>query len=169
MPHFHTYMLLPQRRDYLDSQTGGIKGRCAGMAPQMIRVFRQIAKAKQFAAIVIFVDLVAAFYSLLRQAGIPLEGTEKYVDQVLEDAPAIAHPLLEAALFAPVLLGERVDQHIVAQVIEAHRLTHFRVPGDKQWVGSQRSSRAGNPLADFFLNVVFARPLRGIENDMCGA
>eukprot|EP00959_Pyramimonas_sp_CCMP1952_P325656 6815871-Pyramimonas_sp.AAC.1 len=56
----------------VDSQTGGIKGRCAGMASQMIRISRQIAKAKKFIAIVVFVDLAAAVYSLLRQAEIPL-------------------------------------------------------------------------------------------------
>ncbi|CAK0793314.1 unnamed protein product, partial [Prorocentrum cordatum] len=150
----------------VDSQTGGIKGRCVGMASQMVRVFRHIAKARKFIAIVLFVDLVAAFYSLLRQAGIPLKGTEKYINQVLDNALALAHPLLEVVLAAPVLVDPRVDQHLVAQVIEAHRLTHFRVPGDTQWIVSQRSSRAGNPLADFFFNAVYARPLRGIRFDM---
>eukprot|EP00959_Pyramimonas_sp_CCMP1952_P271224 5670289-Pyramimonas_sp.AAC.1 len=132
----------------------------------MVRVLRHIVKARKFIAIVLFVDLVAAFYSLLRQAGIPLKGTEKYINQVLDNANALAHPLLEVVLAAPVLVDSRVDQHLVAQVIEAHRLTHFRVPGDAQWIVSQRSSRAGNPLADFFFNVVYARPLRGIRFDM---
>eukprot|EP00959_Pyramimonas_sp_CCMP1952_P225512 4715921-Pyramimonas_sp.AAC.1 len=136
------------------------------MASQMTRVFRHIAKPRAFIAIVLFVDLVAAFYPLLRQAGKPLKGTEKYVNQVLDKAPALAHPLLEVVLAARVLVDSRVDQHLVAQVIEAHCLTHFRVPGDTQWIVSQRSSRAGNPLADFFFNVVDARPLRGIKHEM---
>eukprot|EP00959_Pyramimonas_sp_CCMP1952_P029205 612861-Pyramimonas_sp.AAC.1 len=73
----------------------------------MVRVFRHIAKARKFIAIVLFVDLVAAFYSLLRQAGIPLKGTENYINQVLDNAPALAHPLLEVVLAAPVLVDSR--------------------------------------------------------------
>eukprot|EP00959_Pyramimonas_sp_CCMP1952_P101339 2119936-Pyramimonas_sp.AAC.1 len=72
-------------------------------------------------------------------------------------------------LAAPALVDRRVDQNLVAQVIEAHKLTHFRVPGDAQWVVAQRSSRAGNPLADFFFNAVYARHLRGITHDMIEA
>eukprot|EP00959_Pyramimonas_sp_CCMP1952_P218490 4569813-Pyramimonas_sp.AAC.1 len=73
--HHHAFLrsALGQCIKYLmvGSQTGGIQGRCAGMASQMIRVFRQIAKSMRFIAIVLFVDLVAAFYSLLRKAWIP--------------------------------------------------------------------------------------------------
>ena len=127
----------------------------------------KLARAERRTAVACFVDLKTAFYSCVRSTFIPLDGPEAQedFDYVLHSArvPEALRPLLTFVLSQPAALARLEDEpHLVAALIEAHRVAHFTVTGSPFAARSRRGTRPGNALADACFSLAFTQPLQTV-------
>ena len=147
----------------LTLQIGGRKGCPASFGHFCSRAFLHMAKAQGRSAAILFVDIAAAYYGVIREAvlgscasGRPLEDLVASLDLTQEDLQHLTW-LVE---HEPVLREQGAADLFAEVANELHRNTWFVLAGDSQIVETHRGTRPGGSLADVVFNILFSKVLQ---------
>ena len=150
-------------RHMLPLQIGGRKGCPASFGHFCSRAFLHMAKAQGRSAAVLFVDIAAAYYGVIREAilgscasGRPLEDLVASLGLSQED---LQH--LTLLVETEPVLREQGAADLFAEVAnELHRNTWFVLSGDSQLIETHRGTRPGGSLADVIFSILFSKVLQ---------
>ena len=146
-------------------QFGGRKQMAADLAHHCLQAHLEHATHHKIPAGILFVDMKAAFYSVVRQG-------------LFEDAPDAA-PYLHAMYKMGITpehvaqLMETATDDVAVAGISAHALallkdllerTHFQVDGVNAFVLTTQGTRPGDPVGDAFFNLAMAVILRKVTD-----
>ena len=135
----------------LDTQCGGIQKRAADFASAYVRMQLISARRRKCSAAAIFLDVVAAFYEMIREGALTLPTSRLDWIQFLVQAqwaPSDAEALL-AALDQPLAESAKaLPQHLLASTSAAHTATWLMLPGDSTLYSFLRGALPGDPFAD---------------------
>ena len=145
-----------------ETQCGGRARHGPTQLIHTVGTFLRVVKQKKMNSVLLFLDLVAAFYSTIRSLVLPATGLDDDESYIISnhELPLTMLPLLTFVLAQPAALSQLEGRpHLLAALIEAHRCTHFGT-GKCESVGrSRRGSRPGSSLADAIFNLGFSLPL----------
>ncbi|CAE7456239.1 unnamed protein product [Symbiodinium sp. CCMP2456] len=151
-------------------QFGGRKGLSFEMGHFITRNFLLAAKRMGVSAAVVFSDLAAAYYAVVREVIAGASLTDSPLESVIStlglssgDLQEIQHHVFEA----PVLEADSCPTLLHSLIREAHADTWFHVAGDSTIIRTTRGTRPGSCLADVAFNLLFQRVLdrRGAFSD----
>ena len=144
----------------LKMQLGGRKGLSALFGSLSARAFLSYCKWHGYSAALIFFDISAAFYSVLRELVTGSENEEFSLDRISQGLHLEQGDLqaLEALVREePLLTGEGAGGFLRQLTLELHAATWFRLREDPVTVQTLRGTRPGSPWADVVFNTLFAR------------
>ena len=151
--------LLPYLEEYSPEVTCALRGRGVDTGSHLIRLAMEWAAGEGRSSAVIFFDLTAAYYMVLRELAIGACSDEA----VARLLARLGLPV-EAAAELEGYLGERaaladagVPDHLIAAASEALSSTWGVSQGCSLVAQSRRGSRPGDPLADAIFAFVFGR------------
>ena len=150
-------------------QIGGLPSQQTVTAIQILKLHGRLGRQRSITTSVIFVDLKAAFNHMLREyiftVREPLK--KKVLQSILDpkefDIEQLAHDLREASQVTPpdMPAALRIFLH------DLHKSTWFQLDADSdQVVLTDRGTRPGSPLADIGFNLLMARMMRQIEEEL---
>ncbi len=151
------------------TQLGGKPKVSSLMASMLVRTHVAVVNAQGRTAVLQYIDLRSAFYSTIRQIGVTMEHSREDLDDLLEstEIPEQLRPALQAILAAPAILADTtVPEHLCELLSEANRATWFTARRSDDIAVALKGSRPGNGLADFFFNLIYAKPLAIIEEEL---
>ncbi|CAE7794330.1 unnamed protein product, partial [Symbiodinium sp. CCMP2456] len=162
-------------RDRLSRHLGHVKGDLqAGQLPGVgvdsialaVRTYQAWAKHQGLKSGLLFFDVKAAFYKVVRQALVQTEPDDAGLICLLQDlgVPGDALPELAQKLQAAAYIAEAgASPHLQAQITDLLRGTWFRLDGSASLAVTARGSLPGDPLADILFSFSFAAYLKGAE------
>eukprot|EP00959_Pyramimonas_sp_CCMP1952_P462572 9483465-Pyramimonas_sp.AAC.1 len=114
------------------SQCGGIQGEGADMASHMVRAAMELARAPKRSFLVVFTDLRAAFYRVLREfvfgGLVRHEEWDALIDS--SDTLLILQPIMDKRTNEPGVSGKSVkDPQLVSVLQDVHQDAWFAVRG----------------------------------------
>ena len=128
----------------------------------MSRNFLLYAKHGGFSAALVFSDLAAAYYAVVRETIIgascssdPLAAVTASLNLPVEALQELQHYIATS----PVLEGDDCTDLLRAIMQEAHSDTWFHVAQDSQLVRTTRGTRPGSCIADVAFSLLFERVL----------
>ena len=147
----------------LPLQIGGRSGCSASFGHLCSRAMLHFARRTGLSAALIFIDLSAAYYAVIRETLFGKDLSSRPVHEIAEalgldrdDLQALTHLVENEAILqqqdAPVLMRE------LAQ--EFHQQTWFVLHGDTHLISTFRGTRPGGTLADIMFNLLFGQALR---------
>ena len=150
-------------------QVGGRAGHTYMFGSFVSCCFLGFARANSISAAVVFTDLVAAYYSVVREAVTGLDPTASIRDIAasLKLTEADLQELEMHARESPVLSGTDSSDFLRAVTSELHSDTWFHLSGDTRIVRTARGTRPGGCLADTIFCLLFQKVLdRRVPADM---
>ena len=160
--------MIPAIRDAVgSSQFAAIPGRGTPMAILAARVMQRYAIAKKLCIGFLFVDVVNAFYTAIRELVLATGTSRDSLRNLLANAglPADYLPLLEARLEElPLLRRHGLSDHFVGMVEEAFRLGWFQVPGAERLAITFRGTRPGTPFGDAVFIFIIAEVTKRVSD-----
>ena len=151
------------------SQVGGLRGRCGDFATHQVRGRIDMCRTRKVHCLTVYVDLVAAFYRTIREIALPTATDDQdRLDIVkgLEVPPLFHSALLDLMNGEPTLSTAVESPHLLHQLTEAVSDTWFTIKGADKAARTRTGTRPGDNLATDLFNVIFARPLREIEEQI---
>ena len=151
----------------LPTQMGRLRARSADRASHLSRSMWRRATAKGKSAYALFVDVVAAFYSLPLELAFGFFGSAESLAECLAKSRVPATYCL--VLVSRVMAGDTsfarggVSPHIEALVQEAHRETLVAVDYDEHCATTKTGSIPGHSLADLAFNFVMLDALQEVS------
>ena len=147
----------------LPLQIGGRKGCPAQFGHFCSRAFLAFGRATAQSAAILFVDIAAAYYGVIREAllgphpeGRPVEALAAALGLTREDLQR-----LHSYIHDEPILREQSAADLLCEIAgELHRNTWFVLAGDSQVVETHRGTRPGGALADVLFNILFCRVLQ---------
>ena len=147
----------------LPLQIGGRKGCPAQFGHFCSRAFLAFGRATAQSAAILFVDIAAAYYGVIREAllgphpeGRPVEALAAALGLTREDLQR-----LHSYIHDEPILREQSAADLFCEIAgELHRNTWFVLAGDSQVVETHRGTRPGGALADVLFNILFCRVLQ---------
>ena len=142
-------------------QMGGRKGQGTDMAHHVLQTFWHWIHKKHYPAAIVFFDVRAAFYSVIREALFPGDGNLAALQDVLTALgiqDQIAENIAESVDHDFALQG--VTPHMLAILKDAMVNTHFFIDGIPQPCRTRRGTRPGDPIGDILFNLVMSCLLR---------
>ena len=147
----------------LPFQIGGRRGCSAHFGHYCSRAFLDVMRTESRPAGVLFVDLAAAYYRVVRETVLG----NRLGDRSVEDIAASLHlspddlQLLHEHIRDHPVLREQDSAPLFTEVArELHSHTWFVLAHDRQLVQTHRGTRPGGALADIIFNLLFSRVLR---------
>ena len=144
--------LLPSFDDTRSPFHGGaIPGQGIDLISLAAKTFFQACNVQGCHGAIIFVDLKAAFYQVVRQLLVDTgdqEGNLRVLFQHLQLPPSAAKELRDKLAGIPILATAGVSAHTRALVRDMFRGTYFRLSGCAELTLTHRGSRPGDPAAD---------------------
>lgn len=138
-------------------QFGGRKGQGTDTAHHMLQVFWHWTTAKRTPSAIVFFDVRAAFYSVIRETMFASKGDIRELSQLLttlgltdELARAIA-PSVDTDFAL-----EGLSPHALAILHDAMTNTHFFIEGIDQPCRTRRGTRPGDPIGDILFNMIMS-------------
>ena len=149
--------------DALDFQIGGRRNYSALFGCLCSRVFLRHGRKYGISCAVTYVDLVAAYYAVVRELLFGLDfSTSSVVDIAsslsldVEDLQCLVRHITEE----PILCGDDAGEFLHALSRELHDATWFCLSGDGRIVRTRRGTRPGGSLADTLFSLLFAAVVR---------
>ncbi|CAE7778392.1 unnamed protein product [Symbiodinium sp. CCMP2592] len=146
----------------LPLQIGGRAGCSAVFGHFCSRSVLRFAHQRRFSAALLFVDLAAAYYAVIRETLMGANMADRPLSEVAgalglsdEDLQRLRHYVHEE----PVLVQQNASEHFLALTRELHQQTWFVLSADSRLIETQRGTRPGGTLADVLFNVLFGRVL----------
>ena len=161
------------RRQLLDAwssvlmhlQFGGVKGMAADLAHHCLQAHLAHAAHFKLPVGILFVDMKAAFYSVVRQGLFP-EGPDAapflHAMYQLGISPQHVADLMTTAHSDAAVTG--ISEHAVALLRDLMERTFFQVDGVDPVVLTTQGTRPGDPVGDAFFNLAMAVILRKVTN-----
>ena len=141
---------------------GGRKGYCAGFGSLMVRCFLKYAKCTGRSAGIIFVDIVSAYYRVVRQLVSGVRGSEFCLDDVVKSVGLEAEDLQQLQFYIqqePALAS--TDSEVLRCLAhEFHSHTWQVLHGDSHITWTKKGSRPGSSWADSIFSLLFARIMK---------
>ena len=137
----------------LDTQCCGALHRGTDFAAMAGGAFLAFAKARSMAAAIIFSDVVAAFYSAVRELVVRCDLTDEGIATVLQRAgiaPEAMQRLADLLALPPSMAQAGVQPFLQAWVTELHSDTWFSSEGVPTIAATHRGSRPGIPSPTCF-------------------
>ena len=150
-----------------DLQAGQLPGVGVDSVALAVKSFQGWAKSRNLKWGLLFFDVKAAFYKVVREALVCRNPEDGRVLRLLRDLgiPEEALPELAAKLESAAQLSEAgVGEHLRSQVADLLQGTWFRLDGCATLILTARGSRPGDPLADILFAFTFSAYLRAAEN-----
>ena len=142
-------------------QIGGRRGMSYAFGFHMFRNFLRFAQGQGLSAAIIFTDLAAAYYAVVREAVVgaslcddPIEVVARSLHLSVEDMQALQHHIASE----PVVADANSDI-LTTLLREAHVDTWFHIASDDVVIRTRRGTRPGSCLADVAFNLLFERVL----------
>ena len=152
----------------LPLQIGGRSGCSASFGSLCSRATLAYARDQGIFAALIFIDLSAAYYAVVRETLFGQGLSEKPIEEIAaalglsqDDLQELAH-LTEAEAILPHQGASDLIQEIAK---EFHQHTWFILSGDSQMIATYRGTRPGGTLADILFNLLFGQALSGALRD----
>ena len=143
-------------------QIGGRKGLSFELGHFMSRNFLLQAKHAGLSAALVFTDLAAAYYAVVREAIVgarhspdPIEAVTASLNLTTDTLQELQHYITSE----PVLDGDDCTPFLRALMQEAHCDTWFHVARDSQIIRTTRGTRPGSCIADVAFSLLFERVL----------
>jgi len=151
----------------LDTQCGSLLHKGTDFASHLLNSFLDIAKLKKRSAIVLFIDVIAAFDSVIHSFLCDIPLTDEAVLYLIKrlNLPGECYTELCEALKAPSVLKEaKVPDHLHNVAVDILENNWFLINNNPNPSTVNRSTKQGDPLADLFFNFFMARILKNIRN-----
>ncbi|CAE7207675.1 unnamed protein product, partial [Symbiodinium sp. KB8] len=154
----------------LPLQIGGRRGCPAAFGHFCSRAFLAMTRAKGQSAAILFVDIAAAYYGVIREAVLGVEATGRPLCELIEklglsdDDLQYLHFLVEQE---PVLRQQGAADLFSEVANELHRSTWFVLAGDSCVVETHRGTRPGGSLADVIFSILFCKVLQRRPASAC--
>ena len=146
----------------LPLQIGGRKGCPASFGHFCSRAFLAMAKAQGRSAAILFVDIAAAYYGVVREAILGSCASGRPLHDLVECLGLSESDLQHLAFLVeqePVLRQQGAAELFTEVANELHRNTWFVLAGDTQVVETHRGTRPGGSLADVVFSILFSKVL----------
>lgn len=152
-------------------QMGGRPGFGTDIAHHTANLFLSWARASKTPAALAFVDLTAAFYSILRQglfAGEVHDAHLCFALQSLGVSPSELQEIISTIESEAAILG--VSEHVTDIVQGLFQASHFRMKGLPDLVHTTKGTRPGDPVADLLFNMTMSLIQRAVRRQLalCG-
>ena len=150
---------------------GGRKGYCAGFGSLMVRCFLKYARRIGMSGGVVFVDIVSAYYCVVRQLICGSGGQQFRLEEVVRSVglePEDLQKLQRYVQHDPVLAD--ADAEVLRGLArEFHSHTWQVLHEDSCLTWTQKGSRPGSSWADCIFSVLFTRIMKRREVDFKAA
>ena len=163
-------MLLPHLETYVvDSMCGGVSHKGTDFCSHYLRCLKSLAKAKGFSIGFLFLDVVTAFASALRELVFSTPVSDAAI------ARFITHLECEQSIFVDFLRNiqdsnafqkAKVPSDLSLLVQSVSSSTFFVMKGSEKIVNYIKGTGAGNPLADILFNFLMARVQRFVHTKL---
>ena len=143
-------------RDQELIQMGGRKGCATDVAHHLLHAHLSWSRSRNVSCGILFVDLQAAFYSILRSSLFPGEfhdDTICFAMKQLGITPSDWHEIKECVTLDNATVG--LDEHSEAVLKDMFSGTHFTMQGISGKTATTRGTRPGDPVADVLFNMAF--------------
>ncbi|CAE7253055.1 unnamed protein product [Symbiodinium sp. CCMP2592] len=143
-------------------QIGGRRGLSYELGHFMSRNFLHAARHHNLSAALVFSDLAAAYYTVVREvvvgAGADSDPLQR-VASTLKLPPEDLQQVIAYATSDPVLQPSDGTSLLHALMAEVHSDTWFHLSGDPTLVRTSRGTRPGSSIADVAFNLLFQKVL----------
>eukprot|EP00435_Cladocopium_sp_Y103_P057853 s641_g20.t1 len=147
----------------IPAQIGGFVGQQTSFATHMLRSFCQLAIRNNLSFGVVFVDVKAAFHSMLREHTFGHSATlPARLQQVLAEAGMNVEQLRTDAYAHARYFEAHPNLCLQRAMQDAHQDTWYTIAGHKGFCQTHRGSRPGSPLADIAYNVAMRNVLHDV-------
>ena len=146
----------------LPLQIGGRKGCPATFGHFCTRAFLSYARGANKSAAVVFVDIAAAYYGVIREAILGANAHTRPLQALVESlglSDADLQMLQHYVDSQPVLREQDASPLFCEIASELHHNTWFVMSGDSCLVETFRGTRPGGSLADVIFNILFSKVL----------
>ena len=146
----------------LDLQLGGRKGLSYEFGHFMSRNFLLYTRESGQSAALVFSDLAAAYYAVVREVITGAHGSADPLEKVTASLGLSTEVLQEIQHHAfndPILGGQDCSSFLQSLMHELHTDTWFHLSGDHTIVRTTRGTRPGSSIADVAFNLLFERVL----------
>ncbi|CAE7275135.1 unc-89 [Symbiodinium sp. CCMP2456] len=147
----------------MHAQLGGRKGCSANFGHFCSRAFLASCKDRGHSGGILFVDLAAAYYSVVREIVVGDRLCSRGVADIassLRLSPEDLQVMQSHIAEQPVLQSQAAAPLFIELARELHNHTWFMLSGDSTLVRTYRGTRPGGALADVIFNILFSRVLR---------
>ncbi|CAE7334985.1 unnamed protein product [Symbiodinium sp. KB8] len=158
-------------RHILPLQIGGRKGCPAAFGHFCSRAFLSMMKEQGLSAAILFVDIAAAYYGVVREAilgpcasGRPLSDLVACLGLSPEDLQQLTYFVEQE----PVLREQGAEELFTEVANELHRNTWFILSGDTKVIETHRGTRPGGSLADIVFSILFSKVLQRRTTSVLG-
>ena len=148
------------------TQHGGRQNRTAAFATQAIREAQRYSRKRGSSLAVLFIDVVKAFYSVLRQMVMSVPLTDDALAKIMATIglPREAMEDLAEHLAQPTAFQEAgISTSLDATISEAHEDTWFSTQLLPTVAHTYKGTKPGDPLGDIVFNFLAARVLKQLE------
>ena len=148
-------------------QIGGRKGMGADLAHHVLQAHQAWARFKNIPAATLFIDLKAAFYTVIRQGLLDLDLEVSpliYALVKLGIKPDEVHALLENAQAENATQG--LSKHSAMLLQDLLTNTHFQIDQVNFPCLTTRGTRPGDPVADILFNLTMSLILKDVREEI---
>ena len=148
-------------------QLGGRKGQGTDMAHHLLQTFWHWVTRQRKPAAIVFFDVRAAFYSVIRETLFPSNGDLTVLCQTLHDigVPSPEQYDTLASVNTDFAL-EGLSPHMLAILRDVMTDTHFLIDGLEDVCRTRRGTRPGDPIGDILYNLVMSLLLRDAKRSI---
>ncbi|CAE7225872.1 unnamed protein product [Symbiodinium sp. KB8] len=146
----------------LPMQIGGRKGCPADFGQFCSRAYLAYARQQNISAAILFVDISAAYYGVIREAILGAQGDGRPIEALASSLGLSRDDLQRLQYFIneePVLRTQQASDLLCEVANELHQNTWFLLSGDTQLIETYRGTRPGGSLADVIFNILFCKVL----------
>eukprot|EP00435_Cladocopium_sp_Y103_P015908 s2948_g3.t3 len=152
-------------------QVGGRPSTPVGLGVHQVRAFQRWCCSRNRPSACVFLDLAEAFYRVIRPLAVSGDVSDDMLAHVAQrlnlDANALAelHALLSEA---SAIEEAGLPDHVCRAVRGLHQDTHFSLHGQSDRCITTIGSRPGDAWADIAFGFLFAKVLKGLQQDLIG-
>jgi len=156
----------------LDTQCGSLSHKGTDFASHLLNSFLDIAKLRKHSIVVLFVDVIAAFDSVIHSFLCDIPLTDEAIMYLMSrlNLPAECFAQLCENLRAlPALKEAKVPDHLHNVAVDILDNNWFLINNNPNPSTIKRSTKQGDPLADMFFNFFMARILKSVRQALLDA
>ena len=147
----------------LPLQIGGRAGCSASFGSLCSRAVLHFARKQGLSASLIFIDLSAAYYAVIRETLFGKSLSDRPVSEIaaaLNLGPDDLQELTRLIEHEAILPQQGASEFMQEIAMEFHQNTWFIMSGDSQLVATHRGTRPGGTLADILFSLLFGQALK---------